>query len=472
MTAETRLPALHAEVAPRGGQRANVVLLIVSLGAMLAPLNSTMIAVALPVIRRDFDVSHAAAGWLVSSYLIAMAVVQPAGGRLGDQIGRVPVFRLGLLGFLLSSIAAALSPNFFALLLFRGLQAISGAILIPNGMGLLRDAVPHEQFGRFSGFNSSIIGATAAAGPVLGGAVLSFGSWRWLFVANIPVVAIGLILTWRLSAILSEGAAQPSPARRSIDGIGVVLFAGVLALVTVLLNGLRSGPGVSVLVAGAGLVVVATLFALRQRSSSSPTAEWRLFRVRSFVGASTHILLMNLAMYTTLLAVPFFLTEVQHKSSATAGLLLGCLAALQAIVAPVAGWSSDRLGRRRPALTSSFCALVAAVLLCLGISRDVPLAYLAVAVTILGLGVGIGFVTASAAAIESAPASMAGSAAGTQSMMRYFGSIIGAGALSGLLTGQAPSITVFRLVFLLVAAMVVLSIGSAAMIRPRPAPQF
>jgi EmrB/QacA subfamily drug resistance transporter len=447
------------------------VLIAVSLGSLLAPLNSTMIAVALPVIRKDFDISHAAAGWLISSYLIAMAVVQPAGGRLGDQIGRVTVFRAGLVAFLVCSIAAAIAPNFALLLTFRTAQAVSGAVLIPNGIALLRATVPLKQFGKFSGLNSSVVGATAAAGPVLGGAILVFGAWRWLFVANIPVVILGLVLAARLKSpprAASAALSGTSTRTARIDWIGLALFAGLLGLVTVLLNELRSEVGTNTIAVAAILAAVLVAFIWRQKRTSAPTAEWRLFRIRSFVGASTHILLMNLAMYTTLLAVPFFLTDVQHKSSTVAGLLLGCMAALQALVAPFAGSAADAKGRRTPTIVSSVIALVATLLLVLGISRDVSFAYLAVAVTILGLGVGIGFVSASTAAVEAAPQALAGSAAGTQSMMRYFGSIIGAGALSGLLSGEAPSIAIFRLVFVLVAAMVGISIVAAAMVDRAP----
>jgi EmrB/QacA subfamily drug resistance transporter len=442
------------------------VLTAVSLGALLAPLNSTMIAVALPVMRRDLGVSHGAVGWLISSYLIAMAVTQPVGGRLGDRLGRMRVFRAGLLAFLVFSVAAAAAPGFEALLVFRTLQAVAGAVLIPNGIGMLREAVPAQRFGKFSGLNSSVIGATAAVGPLLGGVVLAFVSWRWLFLTNIPVVVAAVLLAFRLGA----GAGTRGKAG-TVDWVGVALFAALLCLVTVLLNGLRSGADGRTGAEAAALVTIVALFVWRQAGSSAPAAEWRLFRVRSFTGASSHILLMNLAIYTTLLAVPFFLTEVQGRSSTVAGLLLGCMAALQALVAPVAGLAADRYGRRRPTVVSSVIGVVAAVLLVAGIREDVPVAYLALALTILGLGVGIGFVSATVAAVESAPRALAGSAAGTQSMMRYFGSIVGAGMLSGLLDthgGGAPGIAVFRLLFVVVAAMVALSLVAAAMVSAVP----
>lgn len=425
-----------------------------------------MLAVALPVIRRQFDVSHSTAAWLVSGYLIAMAVTQPVGGRLGDRLGRARVFRGGLAAFLVCSLAAAAAPSFSLLLVFRTLQAIAGAILIPNAMGMLRESVPPDQLGKFSGWNGAVIGATAAAGPLLGGAMLAFGSWRWLFLANLPVVVVALLMARRL-----QTATGPRTAGAIIDWPGIALFAALLCLITVALNSLRStNYGMTFLVVIA-IGVVAAAFIWRQVHGGAPTAEWRLFRNRSFVGASSAILLLNLAMYTTLLATPFFLTEVQHRGSALAGLLLGGMAGLQALIAPVAGRASDATGRRKPTIAGSAIALFAAMLLVLGISRDVSVAYLGVALAILGVGVGVGFVSTTVAAIEAAPRALAGSAAGTQSMMRYFGSIIGVGVLSGLLTtenGDSPDIAAFRLLFVLVAAMLVLSLGAAALVRPFP----
>ena len=445
------------------------VLMTVSLGAILAPLNSTMLAVALPVIRKEFGVSHSATGWLVSSYLIAMAVTQPVGGRLGDRLGRARVFSGGLLAFLMCSLAAAVAPGFALLLVFRTLQAVAGAVLIPNAMGMLRESVPPGELGKFSGWNSAVIGATAAGGPLLGGALLALGSWRWLFLANIPVVVVALLLARQLPA-----GAVSRAGGSVIDWAGVVLFATLLALTTVVLNSVRSSDLELTLAFALALAAVAAVFAWRQVHGAAPTAEWRLFRKRSFAGASSHMLLLNLAMYTTLLATPFFLTEVQHRSTAMAGVLLGVMAALQALVAPFAGRASDSMGRRRPTVAGSAIALFAALMLAVGISRDVSVVYLGVALAILGFGVGIGFVAATVAAIESAPKALAGSAAGTQSMMRYFGSIIGVGVLSGLLTtgsGSTPGVPVFRLLFALVAVMLVVSLGAAALVRPFPEKQ-
>jgi EmrB/QacA subfamily drug resistance transporter len=451
---------------PRGATRGLYqVVVAVSLGALLAPLNSTMLAVALPGLRDDFDVSAAAVGWLVAGYLIAMAVVQPVGGRLGDELGRRRVYRVALIAFLAASLAAAAAPTFFALVVFRTVQAISGAVLIPNGMGMLRATVPPEHFGRYAGLNGAIIGGSAATGPLLGGAILAVGPWPLLFLANLPVVLVALVL--------SRGLPADSPAAGARTGTGwtgLALFALLLVSLTALLNQLRSDDAPLVLVAttaglGAG-------FAWSQRNSRSPAAAWPLFKNRSFLGASSHILLMNLAMYTTLLAIPFFVTDIQGHDAAVAGVLISGMAALQALSAPIVGRLSDAVGRRLPALAGSCLAVLASAALIVFIDGDVPVVAIAIPVALLGLGVGLGFVAASAAAVEAVPVAFAGSAAGTQSMMRYVGSIIGSAVLAGLLTtgeGSAAGIGTFRVLFALILVASLLSIAAAAAIRPRTA---
>ena len=152
-------------VEPRTRPNRYQLLIAVSLGGLLAPLNSTMIAVALPELRQDFAISHTELGWLISAYLIVMAVAQPVGGRLGDQIGRVRVFRAGLVGFLALSLAATFAPTFPMLVLLRTGQAIFGAVLIPNGMAMLRGTLPVHQLGRFNGLDSSVLSLSAVAGP-------------------------------------------------------------------------------------------------------------------------------------------------------------------------------------------------------------------------------------------------------------------------------------------------------------------
>jgi len=449
--------------------RYGLLLLTVCLGGILAPINSTMLVVALPSLRRDFDVGHAEIAWLVSAYLIAMAVAQPLGGRLGDQLGRARVLRVGLLCFLVLSLAAAAAPSYLLLILFRTGQALVGAAVIPNGFAMLRESVPLNRLGRSSGTIGSVMSIAAATGPILGAALLALWSWRLLFLMNVPLV-LGALLTLQLLQYQSH---RP-PVRVSLDWIGAVAFAGVLAVGTVLLNSLRAGTEAPLAIAAVvAFPAFLALFVRRQFSATTPIAEWRLFRIRSYAGATGYIMLSNLVMYTTILAVPFFVEEVQGKSNLTTGSLLGALSIPVALLAPIGGRVSDEVGRRPPIIAGSVLVTMGATALLFGISRDVPYVYLAGVLALLGVGLGLSTGPASAAAIESTPAEMAGAASGTNSMMRYVGSIIGAGVLGSILNTNdaAPGIDLFRLIFGVLVGMSLLAALCSLLVHRFPARQ-
>jgi EmrB/QacA subfamily drug resistance transporter len=449
--------------------RYRLLLVTVALGGILAPLNSTMLAVALPEIRDDLHVGHGAIAWLVSAYLIAMAVAQPIGGRVGDQLGPGRVFRASLIAFLALSIGCVVAPSFEVLLLLRTGQALVGAAVIPNGMAMLRETVPPEKLGQAMGLTNAALSFSAAAGPLLGAALLGAGSWRWLFVTNVPIIGVA----FACQAMLSYRS-RTAPSRVSIDRAGAFSFALFLGAATFLLNRLEGGEPIHVVAGVVALALSGALFLQRQLRSATPITDWSLFRQRTFAATAAYTLLSNLVMYTTLLAIPFFVREVQGKSIPTVGALLGTMSIFMAVLSPLAGRFSDVYGRRLPAVLGSAIMMAAAFTMMAGISRDVSNVYLGA--TLLAIGLGLGFSTgaASTAAIESAPRSAAGVAAGTNSMMRYVGSIVGAGVLGSVLSrdGGAPDVDVFRLMFAIVAVMSVLAFISTLFIERHPARHF
>ena len=451
-----------------------LLLLTVALGGILAPLNSTMITVALPELRRDFDIGHAEIGWLVSAYLIAMAVAQPLGGRLGDQLGRARVFRLGLAAFLAFSLAAAFSPTFPVLMALRTGQALVGAAIMPNGIAMLRESVSPDRLGRSNGLIGSALSFSAAVGPLLGAGLLAAGSWRLLFLMNAPVVLVALFCLTLLA--YPEAAERP---RFALDWAGAAAFGALLVSLTVVLNSLGGG-AIGAAAGVAGLLVFGAVFVHRQNTSPTPIVEWRLFLNRSYAGATAYILLANLVMYTTLLTVPFFIEEVQGKGSGTTGTLLGAMSILMAVLSPVGGRLSDALGRRLPALAGGGFMLLGVTLLLGGIDAGSPYLFLAACLAVLGIGMGLSFGAAQTAAVEAAPRELAGAAAGANSMMRYLGSITGVGILGAVLTadGGAPGIELFRVIFGVLAGMSVLAVLASLFIHryvggeemPEPAP--
>ena len=165
------------------------------LAAVLVPLNSTMIAVALPDIASDLDVSTGTSGVLVVVYLVVMFVGQPLGGRVGDRVGYRRTLIIGLLGVAAASVAAALTASFAALVATRALQAVFAAVLVPNTQAMLRATTAPEHAGRVFGVFGSLIGVGAALGPLVGGAVTALIGWQAVFLVNLPIIDGSLALT-------------------------------------------------------------------------------------------------------------------------------------------------------------------------------------------------------------------------------------------------------------------------------------
>lgn len=427
---------------------------------MLAPLNSTMIAVALPSVIQEFDADVAGAGWLVTAYLIAMASLQPVAGKLGDRVGRRPLILGGVACFGLASLAAALTSSLPALLFFRVLQAVAGAIALPNGAALLREVIPAtRRAGRF-GLVGAAIAVAAAAGPPLGGFLVGQAGWRAIFLVNIVLVVPALLIGWRAIPALPVRA-----PRHAFD------LSGSLLLLTVLVGGaglLTRGSGdVTALAAVIGLGGLALAFVRWELRHADPVLQPRFFRHRTFAAANAAVALSNLAMYTTLLAIPILLSRRVGWGSTEVGLVLAAMSTGMVVFSPFGGRLADSLGRRWP-------TVLGLLLLSLGLG---PLALtggtldtvpLLLGLAVAGAGIGLSSAGMQTAALEAVRPSESGVASGVFSTSRYLGSIVGSSLLAGMLGPAEDGIGGFGLVFSMTVAAAVLSALVSVGLHDRP----
>jgi EmrB/QacA subfamily drug resistance transporter len=457
--------ASSPEVAPgAAGERA--VLATVALAGLLVPLNSTMIAVALPRLASDLDASLAGVTWLVTAYLIAMASLQPVAGKLGDRYGRRPLLLGGLAWFAVASAGAALADSLAVLVAFRLQQAFAGALLVPNGTALLREVVPPARLGARLGLVGAAFALGAAAGPPLGGVLLGAGGPAALFAVNLPLA---------LGALALGAAVLPRATRRaaavSFDRFSAVLLSATLAAGAWALNGagLSSAAAAALGVAAVALLGALVAWSLRR---PDPVLQPRLFARAPFSAAAGGVALSNLAMYVALLALPVLLARRDGFGGATTGLLLGTLSLASLAVTPLGGRLVDRAGARAPAvggLVGLAAALVPLALAPAGLSAFAIAACLAAA----GAGLGLASSALQVAAVSAAEVRDAGVAAGLFSTSRYAGSIVGTALLAGPLAPAAHGTGGFGALF----AVLVTAAAASAIValrlpgRPgRPAP--
>ena len=437
-----------------------LILCAMAAASFLAPLNSSMLAVALPDIRTSFGVSVGAATWLVSGYLVSVAVAQPVGGRLGDAFGCRQVILTGLGLLFASSVAAAVAGTYPLLLVMRALQGVSAAMVMPTAIAYLRKRTPGERLGWALGMNGAAVSFGAALGPVAGAVLLVTGSWRWLFMMNVPLALLAFVLVWAVPADRGRG-------RRSIqvDAVSLLALAGVFLGMAILGSSRRIGSEALVVASVALLPVSAGVYAARYKLRGSGVVDLRLFTRRSYAAAAATVSLSNLVMYTTLIAMPIYLADARGVGDAVIGVLLFSMSVAIVAVSPVAGRYSDRVGSRAMIVAGSI-ALAASAGGLWGVLHHAPLPVLAIPLVFMGAGLGLSQAAQQSAALKAWPGEMAGSAAGTLSMMRYVGSVSGTALIAALLSAH-PGESEFRPLFLVVTAVGAVCIA-ASLLMPGP----
>jgi len=454
---------------PAGTAAERAVLLTVALATMLAPLNSTMIAVALPGIMADLGAELALAGWLVTGYLIAMATLQPVAGKLGDRLGRRPLILGALVAFGAASLAAALAPNLAVALAGRIAQGIAGAVLMPNASALLREIGSGSTFGARTGLIGAAAGLAAAVGPPLGGLLDGTLGWRAIFAVNLLLVVPTLVLGW--SAVPAATGRRPARAFDTL-GAGLLLVTLVGGSATLVLGGRLGSEALRIALAAAVGLAAAGLIAWEWRQAD-PVVQPRFFRRRAFGAANAGIALSNLAMYSTLLALPLLLRSrpgwLEGTGAVGAGLILTALSVAMVVASPLGGRLADRFGRRWPTVAGlALLTLAAGPLWWLG--GAIEPAPLVGVLALMGVGLGLSGAGLQTSAMEAVGRADTGAAAGVYSTSRYLGSIVGSSLLAALLGPLGDSSTGFATVFGLVLGASVLSTAAALALVDRPSP--
>lgn len=376
-----------------------------ALNGLLAPLNSTMLLVALPDISHGLHVDAASTNWLVTAYLATMALTLAAGGRLGDRFGRRRVIFVGLALNGLFSALGAVAPSLLVLAFARVGMAASSSIVFPAGAALLREFVATERRGRAFGTVSAVLTLAAAVGPLLGGGLVLLDGWRTIFVANLPVVGCAMALAWWA---LPAGARAGAGERRSVLRLD-------------------------------------------------------LLRIRPFSAAVGAIAFSNLAMYTTLLAIPVITAARSGLGSETRGALLSALSAGSVVFAPIGGRLADRAGRRLPAVAGMLTA-TAGLALAAFLGGTVVL--LAVLLAVTGIGLGLSGAGMQTAAVEAVAPEDAGSAAGLYSTFRYLGGVAGTGVSAFVFAWTGPAKALTPLLLMLALAALLAAAASAGLPAP------
>jgi EmrB/QacA subfamily drug resistance transporter len=434
-------------------------LAIVSIGLFMVVLDNLVVNVALPSIHRDLGASIQALEWTVNAYVLAYAVLLLTGAALGDRFGRRRMFIAGIVLFTLSSAASAVAPSIDLLIAARALQGIGAAIVTPLTLTLLADAFPPERRGVALGVWSGISGIAVALGPLVGGAVIQLSSWHWIFWINVPIgIALVPLAARRLAE--SHGASQ----RLDLRGLALAstgLFGIVYGLVRSQSQGWTSPEIVVALSAGALLVVAFIAYELRARD---PMLPMRFFAKRSFAVTNAVSLAMYFGMFGSIFFLSQFLQNVLGNTPLQAGVKLLAWTGATMVVAPLAGFFSERYGSRVFMAAGLALQAIALGWLAALASVDQTFASMIGPFVLAGSGMALVFAPAANAVLSSVHTDEAGQVSGAANAIRELGGVLGIAVLATVFSSHgsyaSPQAFVNGLVPAMWVGVAVLAAGS------------
>ncbi|MEW2412818.1 MFS transporter [Streptomyces sp. NPDC046866] len=413
------------------------VLAVLCVGFFMTLLDTSIVNVAVPAVQADLHAGVDRILWMVNGYVLALAVLLIAAGRLGDRFGPKRLYLAGLAVFTAASALCGAATSADGLIAARVLAGIGAALLGPQTFAFITMLFPPHRRGAAIGVWGMVAATSTVSGPVLGGVIVDALGWQWIFLVNVPIGVLGLVLA-------AVAVPDPRPgAHHRFDVPGLVLIcSALLALSFALLEGERyhwgtvAGPvSIPVLLALGGLLLV--LFVVRQRMDTrEPLVPLRLFAHRSFSVAGATMLCFGFAMVGLALPMTIYLQFVLGLSPSRAGMMPAVASFASGLVAPVGGRLSDRMGRRPLLLfgLAAYAAGLTAIAARAGVGAN-PWCFVP-ALIAAGIGIGCVFVVTANLAVGDVEPELAGAASGVFNTTRQIGAVLGGAVLGAVLQNR------------------------------------
>ena len=405
MTTETTTPT---------ATRRGLGMLVVMIGVLISAVDGTIVVLALPTIERDLNVSLTAVTWVVVGYLLVVTVLASQLGRLGDMFGRVRMYEAGFGVFVLGSLLCALAWNAPAIIGFRVLQGVGAALIAANSGAVIAELYPPSERGRAYGINAFGWSLGSVLGVLLGGAIVTYVSWRWIFWINVPIGIAALLLALR---VLRQ---QGNRTRRRLDPLGMITLGlglfGVLWAMTALAAQPFNLADLGYLAGGVLLLVAFVFVELRH---PEPTVDLSLFRLPSVAPALVASLLQGLGSFAVLFLVIMYLQGPRGLNPIDASLLMAPGYLLGAVIGPWAGKLTDRFGTAVPA-TVGLVVSVGALAIFAQMTTTSGLWLTAVGNVVIMIGGSLFYPANSSAVMKASPPERLGIASG---VLRTFASL-------------------------------------------------
>jgi EmrB/QacA subfamily drug resistance transporter len=406
------------------------VLVTVGLGTFMSALDGSVVNTLLPVLGRALGTSVAGIEWVTTVYLLVISGLLLSVGRAGDLFGHKRFYLAGFVVFVVGSALCGLARSAGLLIALRALQALGASMLMATGPAILTRSFPMTMRGRALGALGTFTYLGLTVGPSFGGWLAGAYGWPSVFYINVPVGVVAILLAMR--SVADDRAER---REESFDFMGAALFTIGLVALLVALNqghawGWTSALTVGLIVASAAVLV---LFVRAELHRDDPMLDLSLFRGRVFSAATASALLNYACVYSVLFVLPFLLIQGRGLSASEAGVVLTAQPIVMAVVAPVSGTMSDRLGSRGLATAGMLVLGIGMVLLALLVTHA-SLGAIAGALAVVGLGVGTFVSPNNSALMGAAPMHRQGIASGVLATARNVGMVLGVGFAGAVFT--------------------------------------
>ncbi len=413
-----------------GRRRTLIVFAGLLLGMLLAALNQTIVATALPDIVGDlggFD--HYS--WVFSAYMLASTVTVPLYGKLSDVYGRRPFFLLAIVLFMVGAVVSGLAPSMTVLIVGRAIQGLGAGGLIPLAMAVIGDLIAPRERGKWQGLTGAVFGVASVVGPATGGWISDNASWRWAFFVSLPFGLLALVVVQRGFTM------EPVHRDHTIDYTGAALLsAGLSAGLLATVWGGAQYPWGSPEIVGlfVASVVLLVSFVFWERRVPEPIMPLDLFRNRTFAASQVALFFIGAAMFGTIIYIPLFVQGVLGESATSSGAILTPLMLSLIGASVAAGQIVSRTGRYKAVLLTSPIVLLIGFALLSRLDAGSTLHETTRDMIVVGLGLGLGLQTFVLVVQNAVPRSMMGVATASTQFFRTIGATIGVTVMGALLT--------------------------------------
>jgi EmrB/QacA subfamily drug resistance transporter len=414
-----------------------LILANVAVGTFIAVLDGGIANVALPTISDTLSISLQSVQWVVTAYLLTISAFLPIIGKLSDVFGRSRVYNIGFRVFVVGSALCGLSGSIYLLIGARILQAVGASFLMANSQAIVALTFDQGDRGRAMGMIGTVVAVGALAGPAIGGILIGWFGWPSIFWVNVPIGLVGFF-----AALKILPRAETTNSKEPFDYLGSVLFSAGIALLLYSVSNAEAWGYTSSLFIALFIVAIGLLigFYFREHRISYPMLDFSLYKIRLFSMGTTAGLLSFVALFCVNIMMPFYMQHVLHFSPQTTGYVMAAYPLTMALVAPVAGWLSDKIGSLY--LTTAGLTLNAlgfASLTMLG--QHAVMWIIALHLAIFGVGQGLFQSPNNSSVMGSVPKNKLGIAGGINALVRNVGMVLGISLSVSLFTARLHHLT-------------------------------